>query len=566
MPAAATFWGLWEESPQTRASPATPVDTDMTNSIDPPGNSGGQEPSPYNEHSQDPSALSPREQQTVAGLRRLDPQLAGLYELGRKLVNEIQKPGYAHTVAYVARELSRGVIRCRLRDEGIDTSAQNAAGAGSATDGEGNQQRIAAALQLPEDDPRVTQWLRMPGRFAAWEKYRYGGPSTDEVREAFEQFSEMLFGLAAPYYATVAELDSLLDVDAPASKHARRLRDLQLRPAQRRHFCERLKDPRWVKHLANQGFFANPPVREIHDDGTWNPRLWPEGDYLIRIASEAPADVVRVLVAVPSTNDNPMVWNSVAKAASQLPADLAVRVVPALTSALESVPGLIRWSDSVVGLIEYLAASGSSEAFDLADHLLFIAGAAPVDTIDTAFRNRTVWVVPRLGGQDWQGIVDRVVAALEGTNPERTLRLLLSKVSRRSGPGGHPANRIRISPLSQGQDVLGELPCPRRPQSSICRYRHDAWVEYCRCSSAAGDDLPLPDRLLQPQQPVVPGQEVVADPHPPHPARTDLDLLEHQLVGHTLGTVGRVLQRVGQDRLLDGAGTRFGCGPLAPGN
>ena len=395
-----------------------------------PRNSGKQEPSPYTEPDQDSSALSPREQQTVAGLRRLDPQLAGLYELGWKLVNEIEKPGYAHSVAYVARELSRGVIRCRLRDEGIETLVQNAAKEGCAADGERNRHTIAAALQLPEDDPRVTQWLQMPTRFAKWEKYRYGGPSPDDVREAFEQFSQMLFGLVAPYYATEARLDSLLSVEAPTSEHARRLRDLQLRPAQRRHFFGHLKDPQWLKHLAHQGFFAKPPGREVHDDGSWSPRPWPEGDYLIRIASEAPAEVVNVLAQVPSTNDNPEVWNSVAKAASQLPADFAVRVVPALTSALESVPGLSRWSDSVVELIEYLAESGSSEAFALADHLLFIAGAATADVTDTAFRNRTDWVFPRLGGQDWRGKVDRVVAALEGTNPERTLCLLLSKVSR----------------------------------------------------------------------------------------------------------------------------------------
>ena len=402
----------------------------MPTSTDRPGKSGKQEPSPYDGRNQASGALSPREQETATGLRRLDPQLAGLYELGRKLANEIERPGYAHAVAYVGRELSRGVIRHRSRDEGIDEAGQEVATAGLAADGERNRQRIAAALQLPDDDPRVTLWLRMPADFAKWEKYRDGGPSPDDVRAVFEQFSQMLFGLVAPYYATEAELDGLLDVDAPASEHARRLRDLQLRPTQRRHFFERLKDPRWVKHLASQGFFANPPGREVHHDGSWSPRGWPEGDYLIRIASEAPADVARVLIAVPSKNDNPEVWNSVAKAASQLPTDLAVRVVPAMTSALKSVPALSRLSDSVVGLIEYLAASGSSEAFDLADHLLFIAGATTVDATDAAFRDRTDWVVPRLGGQDWQGVVDRVIAALEGTNPERTLRLLLCKVSR----------------------------------------------------------------------------------------------------------------------------------------
>lgn len=408
----------------------------MPTTPDRPENRGKQEPSPFSEPDQQSSSLSPREQQTAAGLRRLDPQLAGLYELGRELVNEIEKPGYAHAVAYVARELSRGVIRCRLRDEGIDTSAQNGAEAESAVDGEGDQQRgqgdqqrIAAALQLTVDDPRVTQWKQMPGRFAAWEKYRYGGPPPDDVREAFEQFSQMLFGLAAPYYATEAELDDLLAVDVPTSEDAKRLQDLQLRPAQRRHFFDRLKDPRWVKHLANQGFFANPPGRQVYD-GSWSPRPWPEGDYLIRIASEAPAAVVGVLVTVPLTNDNPEVWNSVAKAASHLPANLAVRVAPLMTSALESVSGLTLWSDSVVGLIEHLAAAGSSEAFVLADHLLLIAGEIPAEKTDAAFRNRTDWVVPRLGGQHWEGAVDRVVTALEATDPQRTLRLLVSKMGR----------------------------------------------------------------------------------------------------------------------------------------
>ena len=401
----------------------------MPSSTDRSGNGGKREPSPYNDPHQQFSALSPREQETVAGLRRLDPQLAGLYELGRKLVNEIEQPGYAHAVAFVGRELSRGVIQCRLRDEGIEATGQNAKTPGCAADGERNRRRIADALQLPRGDPRVTEWLRMPALFAKWEKYRYGGPSPDDVRDGFEQFSQMLFGLVAPYYATEAELDALLEVDAPAAEHARLLRDLQLRPAQRRYFSERLKDPRWIVHLSNEGFFANPPGRETNDDGSWSPRWWPEGDYLARVAPNVPADVTRVLVALPLTNDNPDVWNSVAKAASQLPADLAIRVVPAMTNALESVPGLNHWSDNVVGLIEHLAASGSPRAFDLADRILFIAGAAAVDATDAAFRDRTDWVVPRLGGQDWQGVVDRVIVALEGTNPEHTLRLLLCKIN-----------------------------------------------------------------------------------------------------------------------------------------
>ena len=425
----------------------------MTNSEDPPANGGTQDPSPYKEPNQESSGLSPREQETLAGLARLDPQLAGLYELGLKLANEIEQPGYAHALAYVGRELSRGVIRRRLQDEGIDEPRQAAVAAGCTVDRERNRQRIAAALQLPDDDPRVTQWLGMPALFAAWQKYRYGGPSPDDVREGFEQFSQMLFGLVASYYATEAELDELLEVESPTAEHARHLRDLQLRPAQRRYFFERLKDPKWVALLAQEGFFANPPGREVHEDGSWSRRWWPEGDYLIEVAASAPADVARVLLDVPSTNNNPDVWNSIARAASRLPADVAIDVVATITSALKAVPELTYWSDNVVRLIEHLAESGSSEAFGLADHLLFIAGATSIDSEDTIYPHNTDWIMPRFGGHNRRRLLDRVVTALEGLDPERTS--LSSPVQGRShsGTSRRPEDRIKTFHHFQRRDA-----------------------------------------------------------------------------------------------------------------
>ena len=51
-------------------------------------------------------------------------------------------------------------------------------------------------------------------------------------------------------------------------------------------------------------------------------------------------------------------------------------------------------------------------------------------------------------------------------------------------------------------------------------------------------------------------------PHAPHPARTDLEPSEHQLVGHSLGAVGGMLERMGQDRLLDRGRDAVGVRPL----
>ena len=50
------------------------------------------------------------------------------------------------------------------------------------------------------------------------------------------------------------------------------------------------------------------------------------------------------------------------------------------------------------------------------------------------------------------------------------------------------------------------------------------------------------------------GQEVVAHPDTPHAAGADLDPPQHQLVRDSLSSVRRVLQRVGQDGVLDGRG------------
>ena len=54
--------------------------------------------------------LTERELETWRQLQRLDPQLAGLYAFGLTLEWETDRPGRASALAFVGRELSRGVI------------------------------------------------------------------------------------------------------------------------------------------------------------------------------------------------------------------------------------------------------------------------------------------------------------------------------------------------------------------------------------------------------------------------------------------------------------------------
>ncbi len=90
--------------------------------------------------------------------------------------------------------------------------------------------------------------------------------------------------------------------------------------------------------------------------------------------------------------------------------------------------------------------------------------------------------------------------------------------------------------------------------------------------------VPLPHRLLQPQEPLMPGEQVVAAPHPTHPAPTDLHATQHQLLRHPQRPLRGLGQAVVQDgrlhRLVHPVGVRppgarrgvLECGPRAPGS
>ena len=252
------------------------------------------------------------------------------------------------------------------------------------------------------------------------------------MREAFERFTSLLYGRLAPYYVTEAELDALLKVETPTGEHAKQLRDLQLTHGQRNYFFQRLRNPAWMKHLAAEGFFTSPPGRQQNAKGSWSTKPWPEGNYLVLAAADEPAAVLEALNSIPLTNDNPFVWDVVAKAGRQLPPDLAACIVPSLTNALKTVPATSAriFSESVVDLLVLLAETEQKEAaFDLAAYLLRVARPSETEEIEgLSFSVRTDWVFPRFGWNNYAELLGRLVDSLEALDAARTLEFLLSKV------------------------------------------------------------------------------------------------------------------------------------------
>jgi hypothetical protein len=314
--------------------------------------------------------LSTNEQSTISELRRLDPELAGLFERGLSLADEIEQPGVRYLVAHVGREVSRAMISTLTGE----TTVEPMPVADDAERESRFRKRIAAVLDLPEAHPNVTAWFHCHQILVGGVHWRQPHPSASVVRESFVTLGGLLFGRIAPYFDTQAELDQLLQIKTPTIEDAERLQRCTVRYTQRRYFFTRLSETLWLPQLAVAGFFRNPPDRLMHADGSWSIQHWPEGDALARLAGGAPDVVVKEFAEVPRANQNPAVWKAIAAAAlAMAPAD-ALRLVPLMVHGLKNAPPVL-FQRSVIDVIQRLAQAGHRDgAFALTDALLFVKG------------------------------------------------------------------------------------------------------------------------------------------------------------------------------------------------
>ncbi len=250
--------------------------------------------------------LSPQQWAIAEELARLDPQLAGLYRTALELLPRLSEPGIGYLVAHAGRELSRGVINL-LAGTDITVADDKAA---EIPDNERNRGAIGAILQLAPRHSLVTKWFRIHATFVGSVHFRQSNAAVAGLRETFLGLSELLFGRIGPYFATHAQLDAFLLIDSPDQAEVERVRPMLARPVQRRYFFSSLTHPGWLAPLAAAGLFTNPPEMFDVGNGTWQLVPWPEGEYLVRMASHEPEIVTNILLRVPSTLKNPIIWGA----------------------------------------------------------------------------------------------------------------------------------------------------------------------------------------------------------------------------------------------------------------
>ncbi|MGB3185210.1 MAG: hypothetical protein WBG36_13980 [Ornithinimicrobium sp.] len=95
----------------------------------------------------------------------------------------------------------------------------------------------------------------------------------------------------------------------------------------RKAFYEGLRNPQWVRPLFDAGAFSTPPEPEQTTDGYIRDVYWPELSYLMRVAADAPADVVDVLLSLRESN-NAWVRRSAFEIGAKIPAAETARLKP----------------------------------------------------------------------------------------------------------------------------------------------------------------------------------------------------------------------------------------------
>jgi len=426
-----------------------------------------------------------RDKATIRALDEIDPGLAGLFRLGRELCGRPDEPGLAYLIAHAGRELVFGVVSeledtseppgtepleasttlsaeleervAQLLGEGdeVRTKAVVAAvmevlrGRTSAADesqearNEDFRRRIATALQLSPNHPLVKQWFRVHRAMQRGAHARIPAPQAAPLRVAFAELAELLFGRVGPIFETQAELDRLAAVAVPDERDLARVRQLVPRAVQRRYFFRQLQAPAWVAPLRSDGFFAHPPEREVYPDGSWRMRPWPEGEYLLRMASSEPEDTLEALRAIPDTVQNPVVWGIVADAVSVLPIEKAVRLVPKIRAALQRQLA-VHFSRRALKATVRLARDRSREAFDVALALVRLRSAPTIPLRETGetsdayvtrlkemrgpFVRGDAWAFNRIDHHEIESLVAELIPALERLDPRGTLELVAERL------------------------------------------------------------------------------------------------------------------------------------------
>jgi len=395
-------------------------------------------------------------------LRLVSPGSASFFRDACRLVAEPDAfDSMTHLVGHLLRE-TESSIRYAFQPIIKDSGAR------PATSDERHRfeiEQALSALSIAPDDPAAHAWLALGGKgnvkglHALAHRQDLGPPRPFDgtVREAFElvvtALDAVLEKVEERWEVILTAFDKLAAKHVPTTADAEELRlrlpnSLQVRA----HFFGQLRTPAWIRPLADQGFFRQPPA-PVRDEeaGTIGFPPWPESQYLIRMAQEGTralqGEIITIAEGFPAS-DNVRVYEDLASLALTVEPVLSARLLPQIRSALQ-LPYLSRLpSQSADFVLRLISGNLRQAALELARDLLSLRPDPRTERYEDS-ENPFSSPQPRPGMPDarYDDILEKVVSPLSASAPKETFDLmcdllegalrLSQKTSRQEGPEAH---------------------------------------------------------------------------------------------------------------------------------
>jgi hypothetical protein len=200
----------------------------------------------------------------------------------------------------------------------------------------------------------------------------------------------------------------------------RAIAEMRKRGANYEYFFERISSPDWITPLRQHGFFDNPPPMEADARGYIRAPSWPPSQFLARVASRAPEEVLKVIMEVHTSNER--IHEDLAEVAASMPARLAGRWAEHELGWLHNRERLyFLLPQKLVGVIDTLASGGEVDAALTLTEELF----RPVPETSQAEPDERRRATARFSLWEYGQLLHRAAESLLAAAPEATLRLVV---------------------------------------------------------------------------------------------------------------------------------------------
>jgi hypothetical protein len=226
----------------------------------------------------------------------------------------------------------------------------------------------------------------------------------------------------------------------PTSEQVDRTIELLKLYANYEYFFKRNESPDWIQPLSDKGFFTDPP-KPKDENGYRSFPIWPESQYLARMAAKAPELVGAILKKLPAT-ENIYVHVDVVQAAIALPGPTAAELSSTERKWIQSQAQLL-WlmPDRYADLIVALASKRESKAaLGLARALLdVLPDPRFADKSNEDLGLLRPHPIGRMDQWEYEQALKKLRPALQASDSAGTLKLFLDLLQNAMRLGEPPA-------------------------------------------------------------------------------------------------------------------------------